>query len=148
MGNHVIKKGLDLPIAGQPTQEIDTAPAITKVALLGHDYPTMKPRMHVQVGDQVQRGQLLFEDRKAEGIHFTAPGAGEVAHHQRRHALEERRGNRVGARGLEHFWQQRVDLRLGDQRPVDAHALAEAGDVRRDEQARAVARGLQALLGR
>jgi Na+-transporting NADH:ubiquinone oxidoreductase subunit A len=78
MGNHVIKKGLDLPITGQPTQEISENPTITKVALLGHDYPTMKPRMHVKVGDQVKRGQLLFEDRKAEGVHFTAPGAGEI----------------------------------------------------------------------
>ena len=78
MGNHVIKKGLDLPITGQPTQEISENPTVTKVALLGHDYPTMKPRMHVKVGDQVKRGQLLFEDRKAEGVHFTAPGAGEI----------------------------------------------------------------------
>ena len=53
-------------------------PTITKVALLGHDYPTMKPRMHVKVGDTVKRGQLLFEDRKSEGVHFTAPGAGEI----------------------------------------------------------------------
>ena len=78
MGNHVIKKGLDLPITGQPTQEIATNPTISKVALLGHDYPTMKPRMSAKVGDQVKRGQLLFEDRKAEGVCFTAPGAGEV----------------------------------------------------------------------
>ena len=55
MGNHVIKKGLDLPITGQPTQEISGTPSISKVAILGHDYPTMKPRMHVKVGDQVKR---------------------------------------------------------------------------------------------
>ena len=78
MGNHVIKKGLDLPIAGKPSQEIADGASVTKVALLGHDYPTMKPRMNVKVGDQVKRGQPLFEDRKAEGIHFTAPAAGEV----------------------------------------------------------------------
>jgi Na+-transporting NADH:ubiquinone oxidoreductase subunit A len=34
--------------------------------------------MHVNEGDQVKRGQLLFEDRKAEGVRFTAPGAGTV----------------------------------------------------------------------
>jgi Na+-transporting NADH:ubiquinone oxidoreductase subunit A len=38
----------------------------------------MKPRMHVQVGDQVKRGQLLFEDRKTDGVRFTSLGAGTV----------------------------------------------------------------------
>lgn len=78
MAHHVIKKGLDLPIAGKPSQDITDGPAVSKIAILGHDYPTMKPRMSVKVGDQVKRGQPLFSDRKAEGIHFTAPAAGEV----------------------------------------------------------------------
>jgi Na+-transporting NADH:ubiquinone oxidoreductase subunit A len=49
----------------------------------------MKPRMFVQVGDQVTRGQLLFEDRKTEGVRFTAPGAGTVTaiHRGARRAL-------------------------------------------------------------
>ena len=34
--------------------------------------------MHVSVGDEVARGQLLFEDRKSEGVLFTAPAAGKV----------------------------------------------------------------------
>ncbi|MEE2901230.1 MAG: Na(+)-translocating NADH-quinone reductase subunit A [Myxococcota bacterium] len=78
MGNHVITKGLDLPITGQPEQAVSNASSVTEVAVLGHDYPTMKPRMHTKVGDQVKRGQLLFEDRKSEGVHFTAPAAGEI----------------------------------------------------------------------
>jgi Na+-transporting NADH:ubiquinone oxidoreductase subunit A len=32
----------------------------------------------VQVGDRVKRGQILFEDRKTEGVRFTSPGAGVV----------------------------------------------------------------------
>jgi len=78
MGNHVITKGLDLPITGQPEQTVSSVSSVTQVAVLGHDYPTMKPRMHTKVGDHVKRGQLLFEDRKSEGVHFTAPAAGEV----------------------------------------------------------------------
>ena len=78
MGNHVITKGLDLPITGEPKQEIIRTVPATHVAVVGHDYPLMKPRMHVGVGDQVKRGTLLFEDRKAEGVRFTAPGAGEI----------------------------------------------------------------------
>jgi hypothetical protein len=38
----------------------------------------MKPKMEAKVGDKVQRGQLLFEDRKAPGVRFTAPAAGTV----------------------------------------------------------------------
>jgi Na+-transporting NADH:ubiquinone oxidoreductase subunit A len=78
MAEHVLKKGLDLPIKGAPEQRIDNAPAVSKVAVLARDYPFMKPRMHVQVGDRVNRGQLLFEDRKTEGVRFTSPGAGTV----------------------------------------------------------------------
>jgi Na+-transporting NADH:ubiquinone oxidoreductase subunit A len=34
--------------------------------------------MQVQVGDQIRRGQVLFEDRKTDGVRFTSPGAGTV----------------------------------------------------------------------
>jgi Na+-transporting NADH:ubiquinone oxidoreductase subunit A len=78
MAVHVVKKGLDLPIRGAPQQRVESAPAVAKVAILARDYPFMKPRMHVQIGDQVKRGQLLFEDRKTEGVRFTSPGAGTV----------------------------------------------------------------------
>jgi len=78
MAVHTIKKGLDLPISGEPIQTIEAAPRPDSVALLARDYPFMKPRMHVAAGDRVKRGQLLFEDRKTEGVLFTAPGAGTV----------------------------------------------------------------------
>ncbi len=75
---HVIKKGIDLPIKGQPEQSIhDSAPA-RHVALIADDYQFMKPKMLVAVGDQVKRGQPLFEDRKNPGVLFTSPGAGTV----------------------------------------------------------------------
>jgi Na+-transporting NADH:ubiquinone oxidoreductase subunit A len=78
MAAHRITKGLDLPIAGEPQQVISPGPKIRHVALLGADYVGMKPRMEVKVGDSVQRGQFLFEDRKTPGVRFTAPGAGKV----------------------------------------------------------------------
>jgi Na+-transporting NADH:ubiquinone oxidoreductase subunit A len=73
-----IKKGLDLPITGQPVQEIDSASPVTRVAVLGSDYPGMKPTMEVAEGDTVIKGQLLFTDKKNEGVRYTAPGAGKV----------------------------------------------------------------------
>jgi Na+-transporting NADH:ubiquinone oxidoreductase subunit A len=85
MAVHHIKKGLDLPIRGAPDQRIEEGPAVSKVAILARDYPFMKPRMHVAVGDKVLRGQLLFEDRKSDGVRFTAPGAGTVTAINRGH---------------------------------------------------------------
>jgi Na+-transporting NADH:ubiquinone oxidoreductase subunit A len=73
-----IKKGLDLPISGAPEQQIHDGPAITKVAVLGEEYIGMRPTMHVQVGDKVQSGQMLFEDKKNLGVKFTAPASGTV----------------------------------------------------------------------
>ena len=73
-----IKKGLDIPISGAPQQTIHDGPAITSVAVLGEEYVGMRPTMHVQVGDRVAKGQLLFEDKKNPGIRFTAPAAGVV----------------------------------------------------------------------
>ncbi len=73
-----IKKGLDLPITGAPTQSIGKTVTVTKVAVLGQEYVGMRPTMHVQVGDVVKKGQLLFEDKKNPGVKFVAPAAGEI----------------------------------------------------------------------
>ncbi|PJX14277.1 Na(+)-translocating NADH-quinone reductase subunit A [Halomonas sp. 141] len=73
-----VKKGLDLPITGAPEQRIEDAQLVRHVAILGTDYVGMKPTMEVQAGDKVKLGQLLFTDKKVDGVRFTAPAAGEV----------------------------------------------------------------------
>ena len=78
MGVHYIRKGLDLPITGAPKQEIHEGSPVSKVALMAADYPYMKPKMLVKVGDTVKRGQPLFDDRKADAVRFTSPAAGTV----------------------------------------------------------------------
>jgi Na+-transporting NADH:ubiquinone oxidoreductase subunit A len=75
---HVIKRGMDLPIAGAPVQALGKDAAVTRVALLGADYIGLKPTMAVQPGDAVLRGQLLFDDKKTPGLRYTAPAAGRV----------------------------------------------------------------------
>ncbi|MEL6544177.1 MAG: Na(+)-translocating NADH-quinone reductase subunit A [Myxococcota bacterium] len=75
----IAKKGLDLPISGQPAKDISDAPASSHVALLGHDYVGLRPRLLVNVGDRVKLGQPVFEDRTIPGVVFTAPACGEVA---------------------------------------------------------------------
>jgi len=78
MGTFKIKKGLNLPINGEPKQEIETGQNVTRVALLGEDYIGLKPTMLVKVGDKVKLGQLLFTDKKMPAIKYTAPGTGTV----------------------------------------------------------------------
>jgi len=74
-----IKKGLDLPITGAPEQVIHDGATVRTVAILGRDYVGMKPTMAIQVGDKVKKGQLLFTDKKTEGVNYTAPVAGTIA---------------------------------------------------------------------
>lgn len=73
-----IRRGLDLPIAGAPEQAISDGPQVSSVAVVGSDYHGMKPTMAVKVGDKVKAGQLLFTDKKTEGVKYTAPAAGTV----------------------------------------------------------------------
>ncbi|RJG51257.1 Na(+)-translocating NADH-quinone reductase subunit A [Motilimonas pumila] len=73
-----IKRGLDLPIQGAPEQVIHDGPAITKVATLGEEYVGMRPTMKIKVGDSVKKGQVLFVDKKNEGVQYTAPASGVV----------------------------------------------------------------------
>lgn len=74
-----IKRGLNLPIKGEPKQEISEGPKVTQVAILGPDYNGMKPTMSVQAGDKVKIGQLLFTDKKNPGVNYVSPGAGTVS---------------------------------------------------------------------
>lgn len=75
---HRISRGLQLPITGQAPQVIEVGPAVTRAALLGSDSIGMRPTMHVEVGATVERGQLLFDDKKTPGVRYTAPVAGTV----------------------------------------------------------------------
>ncbi len=73
-----IKKGLDLPITGSPDQVISEGAQVKTVALVGPDYPGLKPRMAVQEGDRVKLGQELFSDKQIPGVTFNSPGCGIV----------------------------------------------------------------------
>lgn len=73
-----IKRGLDIPVKGEPEQAIYDGPRVNSVALLGYDYVGMKPTMTVAVGDQVKLGQALFSDKRNPTVNFTSPGAGKI----------------------------------------------------------------------
>jgi Na+-transporting NADH:ubiquinone oxidoreductase subunit A len=79
-GEHRLRRGLDLPLAGAPAQQVDpVVPRCPRVALVAADYPGIKPSFLVQPGDEVLRGTPLFEDKRHPGVRFTSPAAGRVA---------------------------------------------------------------------
>lgn len=73
-----IRRGLDVPITGQPSQTISPAHEARTVALLGADYPGLQPTMKVAEGDRVVQGQILFADKKNPAVAYTAPATGKV----------------------------------------------------------------------
>jgi Na+-transporting NADH:ubiquinone oxidoreductase subunit A len=85
-----VTRGLDLPIAGAPARSMHEARAVSRVAVLPDDHPGTKPRLRVQDGDAVVRGQPLWQDRTHPAITVTAPAGGRVVaiHRGERRALQ------------------------------------------------------------
>ena len=81
MSLHTVRRGFDIRVAGAPAPDgpADELRAPSRIALLGADYPGMRPTMRVREGDAVARGAVLFEDKKTPGVRFTAPLGGRVA---------------------------------------------------------------------
>jgi Na+-transporting NADH:ubiquinone oxidoreductase subunit A len=75
---HRISKGLDVPLAGAPTQVVDAAVPVGRVGLIAADALGLKPTLLVRAGDRVRRGEPLFEDKAAPGVRYTAPAAGTI----------------------------------------------------------------------
>jgi Na+-transporting NADH:ubiquinone oxidoreductase subunit A len=73
-----IKKGLDIPLSGEPEQRIDDAGNVRTVAVLGPDIVGLRARMQVEKGDRVRLGQTLFTDRQNPEVCFTSPASGVV----------------------------------------------------------------------
>ncbi len=83
-----LRRGMDLRVAGAPapspitsavmTSAVIAAP-VTNVALLGADFPGIRPTLAVAVGDRVTLGQPLLHDRHDPALRFTSPGTGIVS---------------------------------------------------------------------
>lgn len=72
-----IDRGLTIPMEGEPDQRID-AKEVSRVGVVADDYLGMRPTLLVSEGDEVQLGQPIFNDKKTEGVIFTAPASGRV----------------------------------------------------------------------
>ena len=73
-----IRKGLTIPLKGKPTQTVSDGNDVRSVALLGHDYLGLKPKMRTAIGDIVRCGDPLFVDKRDPDVPYTAPGSGTV----------------------------------------------------------------------
>jgi Na+-transporting NADH:ubiquinone oxidoreductase subunit A len=73
-----VRRGLDLPLPGAATGPVEPAPAIRSVGILGADHPGLRLRPLVAVGDAVELGQPVLEDRRHAALRVTSPAAGRV----------------------------------------------------------------------
>lgn len=73
-----IRRGYDIRVGGRPAQQVEDAPLVTSVGLVGADYPGLQLTPSVRVGDRVRLGQVVAHDREHRDIRLTAPGAGIV----------------------------------------------------------------------
>lgn len=104
-----IKKGLDIPLAGEPRQEIEDFPPPARAALLGYDYVGVKklPSLVVNVGDQVKRGQTLYRGKAYADVVGTSPISGvvEAIHRGHKRVIETIviRAEGDGEESFEHY---------------------------------------------
>lgn len=73
-----IKKGLDIPIAGEPAQEIIELSEPKQIAVY-QEFDGLKAKLLVKEGDAVAQGTPLFRDKKRPQLQFCAPAAGTVS---------------------------------------------------------------------
>jgi Na+-transporting NADH:ubiquinone oxidoreductase subunit A len=73
-----IRKGFEVPIAGEPDQVVYPGAPVRHVALCGVDYVGLRPRLLVAVGDAVGLGQPLWEDKRDPAVCYPSPGRGVV----------------------------------------------------------------------
>jgi len=85
-----VRRGLDIPIAGEPEQRIHDAAPVGWVALVARDYRGLRPQLLAEVGGRVVLGQPLLVDKNNPDVMFTSPGCGEVVaiHRGDRRALQ------------------------------------------------------------
>lgn len=73
-----IKKGLDLPIGGEPLKEVIDARSIERYAVKPTDFVGFTPRLLVAEGDTVCAGQPLVEDKNDTRLTLPSPIGGTV----------------------------------------------------------------------
>jgi Na+-transporting NADH:ubiquinone oxidoreductase subunit A len=78
MKNFNLKRGLDIPISGIPEQKIFVGNNPETLAVLGPDFNGLKPKMLVNVGENVVRGTPLFCHKDNPEVFYVSPCKGKV----------------------------------------------------------------------
>ena len=73
-----IRKGHDLKLVGAPAKLIQDINDSTFIKLHPSDFPGIKPKLLVKVGETLKKGQAVFNDKNNPNILFTSPNAGIV----------------------------------------------------------------------
>jgi len=76
--NIVLKKGLDIPLAGVPELTVRRTMLPAVVAVQPSDYKGLNPRLLVREGDKVLAGSPVLADKKNPDILVTSPVSGTV----------------------------------------------------------------------
>nr|MCR4565873.1 NADH:ubiquinone reductase (Na(+)-transporting) subunit A [Bacteroidales bacterium] len=79
MSNNIrLKKGLDIPVAGQAALQCERTVIGDVVAVSGCEFRALVPRLLVKEGDSVLCGTPVLADKKRPEILFTSPVSGTV----------------------------------------------------------------------
>ncbi|THH34786.1 Na(+)-translocating NADH-quinone reductase subunit A [Aliishimia ponticola] len=73
-----LRKGLNVPIQGAPSSQIEERAPVRTVAILGDDYVGLKPRLLVAEGDKVVAGTPILINKDVPEAQIVSPVAGEV----------------------------------------------------------------------
>ena len=80
MSNNIyLKKGLDLPIAGEAVQKTKKVIVPDIVAIKPTDFRGLVPKLLVREGDKVLAGSPVLADKMSQKILFASPVSGVVA---------------------------------------------------------------------
>lgn len=73
-----IKRGVDIKLKGKAEQIYANMESPKSYAIRPDDFPSLRLKLKVKEGDEVQAGDAVFFDRDREGIIIPAPVSGEV----------------------------------------------------------------------
>lgn len=76
---HNVKRGFNIPLKGKPEKSIEESPQPSVFGIIPDEFPGIKPKLAVDEGSPVQKGQVLFHDKDRPELSFVSPVAGTVA---------------------------------------------------------------------
>lgn len=85
MTDHVIRRGLDIPIKGEATGEVQPLDRPSRVVIDPREFRGVVPRLVARVGDHVAQGKPLFHAKSNAELLYLSPISGTVKEVQRGH---------------------------------------------------------------